>query len=382
MITITTWLLVFTLAFWLVRVSTGVLNNHWITNPTEMAWTDKDPRPPRISLCIPARNEANALRETLPHFLNQDYPNYEVIVIDDRSDDDTADVLSQFTEDPNLRVLEGTEPPPGKMGKCWALNSAQSVAEGDYLCFSDADICYDTHALSSAMREALRTDADLVVFLPRMRMESFPEKLLIPTYVYIMIFGVAIWSINRDKKPRRGMGNGAFMMIRREAYQHIGGHAALLDQVIDDITLAERTVHAGFRQRVFNGDRLVSVRMYHGLSEIWDGLSKNLGAAVHGDLIKAGLVLTFMLVANYFPIIVFVLSFMATNKLNLGLSIANLILIFGSDFWLRVKMHSPPAFAFLRPAAVAIISSIMIRSLILHWRGKVVWRGRPVVSNG
>ena len=172
------------------------------------------------------------------------------------------------------------------------------------------------------------------------------------------------------------------MLIRREAYQHIGGHAALLDQVIDDITLAERTVQAGFRERVFNGDRLISVRMYHGFREIWDGISKNLGAAVHGDLIKAGLVLTVMLFANYFPIIAFVQSLMGTNRLNVALSAVNLVLIFGSDLWLRVKLHSPATLAFLRPVAVAILSSIMVRSLILHWRGKVVWRGRPVVSNG
>ncbi len=372
-----TYVLTAILLIWIARLHKGWQNYRSLKVPK------RGPLPaqlaeqaPLISICVPARNEEESLAHSLPRFLGQDYPNYEVLVVNDRSDDGTSRLLSQFSNHPRLRVLEGTEPPSGKVGKCWALDQAQNAARGEYLCFSDADIDYEADTLSSAVRAREESNADLIVYLPRMRMETFAERLLMPCFSYVLLFSTPIYQINRDQRPSNGHGNGVLMLVGRRAYHAVGGHAALLDEVVDDITLSQRIVQAGFRQRIYDASDLVSLRMYAGFRGVWEGLSKNLGSKTHRPLYKTITAVVALFVLNLLPLFVLIYVLFRPNGVHAALAGGSLLLLLGSDAWIRRKQHVSAAYALLRPLAVTILAAITIRSIVLHLRGAVMWRGR------
>ena len=237
---------------------------------------------PRVSVLVPARNEERGLEAGVGSLVALEYPDFEVIVVDDGSTDRTGEILAALArQSPRLRVIAGSDPPRGWLGKPHALSLASRAASGELLLFVDADVRYDPRALSEAVDLMEAENADLLALLPRIEARGFWENVLMPYLAVSLFFGPAFLA-NRDRPRWFAIGGGTGNLIRRRAYDAVGGHDALRHSVVDDIHLAQEVKRAGFRARIALANDRVAVRMYHGFGEIWRGFSKNVAYAFSG----------------------------------------------------------------------------------------------------
>ena len=236
---------------------------------------------PWISVIVPARNEERNIAACVSALLRQTYPNYELIVVDDRSSDATPAVLSEIMHsDARLRVINGSELPPGWAGKPHALHqgaqAARLVDGGDsWLCFIDADTFAEPGLLSGALAKAQETGADLFTMLTRQRLVTFWEKVILPVVFTALSVGFSPRKVNDPRRPD-AIANGQFLLFRRAAYEQIDGHRGVAGSIVEDRDLARRIKAAGLRLVVADGQALAATRMYTSFREIWEGWTKNI----------------------------------------------------------------------------------------------------------
>jgi len=231
--------------------------------------------PPRISVVVAARNEEANIENCVRSMLDQDYGDYELIVCNDRSTDGTADIVRRIArENRQVRLIDIDRLPEGWCGKNNAMRNGIAASTGQWICMIDAD-CVQTsrRTLSAAMSYALDTEADLLSVLPVLRMDSFWENVVQPVCGGVMMIWFTPDKVN-DPRRSNAYANGAFMLIRKEAYDKIGGHQAVRDQVNEDMHIAALVKRAGLNLRVVRNAGLYTVRMYASLREILRGWSR------------------------------------------------------------------------------------------------------------
>ncbi len=201
-------------------------------------WDGKPPGDPRVSIIVPACNEAADIEATLTRLLALEYDNYEVIAVDDRSTDRTGEIMEKIAAAPpaRLKVFHITDLPAGWMGKPHAMWNASNLASGDWLLFTDADVLFKPDALRRALAYAESERADHLVLFPRMIMEHPGEKMMIAFFQTLFVFGHRPWKV-ADPKTKDHIGVGAFNMIRRTVYEALGTYQALRFDVLDDMKL-------------------------------------------------------------------------------------------------------------------------------------------------
>lgn len=231
----------------------------------------------RISVLIPARNEAAIIGKTLRNLLAQDVPNLEILVLDDRSEDATAEAVCAIArQTPQVRLLCGKELPPGWTGKNWACAQLAEVATGDLLIFTDADVCWRPGALRSVLTAIDKLDADLLTVWPTQVTESWVERLTVPMMA-MAVMGYLPVSLAHDfYHPLAAAANGQCMAFQRPAYAAIGGHAAVRNAIVEDVRLAQKIKAAGFKLRMIDGAGLVVCHMYDSARAAIDGYTKNI----------------------------------------------------------------------------------------------------------
>lgn len=245
---------------------------------------------PLISVCIPARNEARNIGRCVQAVLAQDYPNFEVIVLDDRSTDATPEVLRRFAaQNDRLKVLQGVDLPAGWAGKPHALHQTAKVASGEWLCFIDADTFLAPQALSATYAKALETRADMLTLMTFQILGSFWEKIVMPLVMTALSVGFSPRKVN-DSSTRDAIANGQFIFIKRTVYDAIGGHERVKDQIVEDKAISEQVKWNGYRLVVADGMQVASTRMYTSLPEMWEGWTKNiyLGLSDHPSMLLLG----------------------------------------------------------------------------------------------
>ncbi len=231
---------------------------------------------PLISVLIPARNEQQNIQRCVQAVLAQDYPNFEVLVLDDRSTDATPGILAELSKDePRLAVLFGAELPQGWAGKPHALHQAAKSATGEWLCFVDADTFLAPNALSAALAASHANGADLYTMLTTQLMGTFWEKAIQPLIMTALSVGFSPRKIN-DPKRRDAVANGQFILIKRSVYDAVGGHAAIRNQIVEDKALSEQVKWNGYRLIMADGYAMASTRMYTSLAALWEGWTKNI----------------------------------------------------------------------------------------------------------
>ncbi len=237
---------------------------------------------PFISVIVPARNEARNIERCLSALLAQTYPNYELIVVDDRSTDETGRLLAALAVgQPRLRVLAGEPLPPGWAGKPHALAQGVAAARGDWLCFVDADTFARPELLAATYAAAQAYQADLFSILTGQRLGTFWEKVVMPVVLSGLAFGFPPERVNDPRRPD-AVANGQFILIRRPVYEAVGGHAALRNSLVEDKDLAETVKRAGYRLVLADGHELAETRMYTSLAELWEGWTKNMYLGLRG----------------------------------------------------------------------------------------------------
>jgi len=327
---------------------------------------------PRLSVVIPARNEERGLETALAAHRASDYPDLEVVVVDDRSSDRTGEIARRFAAgDPRFRVVEGAEPPPGWLGKPHALWQGARAASGSWLLFADADVVYRREVLRRAVARAMDGRLALLCLFPRFVTRGFWEAVAIPNLYATLYLGPGILT-QLDAFPAFAGGSGSGNLVERESYDASGGHAALRAAVIDDIGLAAQMKRAGFRTRAATAYDGVSVRIYRGLGEIVEGFSKNV-AFIAPPLLALVLPIAFFVLA-WAPYAVLAFPAPPGAKRLAGAAIAATLL--GRTIVSRVT-RAPLWSGFFHPLMVAVWTLIAMRSW--HRRmflREVRWRGR------
>lgn len=325
---------------------------------------------PLVSVIIPARNEERVIARTVRAFLAQSYTALEVIVVDDRSSDGTGEILGSI-EDGRLLVIHGEEPPPGWLGKPWAMHEGSLRARGELLLFVDADVIYAPEAVRAVVAHQQAGSVALLSLLPHFEMRGFWENALMPQLAIFVFSFLPLWLANRSRSGLLAVGGGPGNLLSREVYDAVGGHEALRDSVIDDVALS-RLVRRKLRLQTeaVRADDFVSLRMYHGLREIVDGFTKNL-FFVFGRNYLTGIVL---IAAGFvFHILPYLLVLRGDP-----FAIATVVLITVTRLVLFAALrYSLLAALFLHPVMLAGWMYITFRSM---WYTGVLrrlsWRGR------
>jgi glycosyltransferase involved in cell wall biosynthesis len=371
-------------AVWLSRLFAAGLNMHTVAEITapeyDTAPVDAAGRVPRVSIVVPARNEAEHIEAAMVSLLELDYPDYEVIAVDDRSEDATGVILDrlqgQWRERGNathhrLKVLRVTELPPGWLGKTHAMWRAGKEAMGDWLLFTDADVVFRQGALRRAVVYAERETADHVVLFPTMIMKSAGERMMMAFFQSQFVFAHRPWKV-ADPKSRDAIGVGAFNLIRREVYEKIGSYDGLRLAVLDDMMLGEVVKQGGYRQRCVFGRDLLTLRWVFGALGMVRNLTKNVFAILHYDTFFAALAVCGILAVNLGP---FIGVWIAHGWAQAGF-IASLIAITAIYVGMSMRSEISPFYVLLHPIGTLLFTYAIVLSVVLTLaRGGVIWRG-------
>jgi chlorobactene glucosyltransferase len=335
---------------------------------------------PTVSILVPARNEERSVGSCVQSLLEQDYPSFEVITLDDQSSDGTYAILEQIaTTQPRLKVLAGTPPPEGMSGKNWACAQLAAQAQGELLLFTDADTDFNPQALRLIVSTMLSQKADLLTGFPRQSVFTWGERLLVPFFSWAVLCFIPLWVAYRLRLPILSSAVGQMMLFRREVYQKIGGHANLGAVIVDDLALARRVKAAGFRWRVMNVSDLITCRMYRGSREAFDGFAKNLFACFDFHLFGYLFVFLWLAVVFLEPLVVFLvflLGFAPTAVLS------ELVICIGLSMllWLipYAELGIPAYLALFYPVTILANEVTAFQSLRLTIKGRLYWKGRSL----
>jgi len=365
----------------LVAASVAVLLYHGFALLLAAQMPRLDPSPPtsspetlpRVSVVIAARNEELDLPATLDDLLAQDYPNLEIIVVEDSSTDRTGEVI-----DGRAPRVQRVNPPPlpaGWVGKNWACWNGARAATGEWILFEDADVRTHPAAVRTTLEWAQREHADLATIGPAVEMRSFWERLVLPFYIQVVLTYFRAPHVSRPRS-KSAIANGQFWLTPRTTYYAVGGHEAVRSIVLEDIAIARRYRAAGRALRFAWAPTLAQTRMYRNRPEMFEGLLKN----VHGTEFSAvrlagsiaGLVGFFLLPLALLPFGLLVGS--------LGLTLMGGVLylaLFGKHVVFARALGAPAAYGLLFPAAVGYYVVLLVTSLSQGLRRKTVaWKGR------
>jgi chlorobactene glucosyltransferase len=333
---------------------------------------------PYISVCIPARNEERDIEGCVKSLLNQNYPNFEVIVVDDNSTDNTAKIVYSMTKQyPNLIFIAGAKLISGWIGKPYALHQAYQRSRGEYLLFTDADLMYKPYALKTAMHTMIFKDLDLLTLMPAAIFGSFWERVVQPV-IFGFIAALTNFRKVNSESHENAMGFGAFLLFKKSSYIKIDGHRSVSKEVLEDIMIAKKAKLNGLSTLVADGKHLFSIRMYHSMKEIWIGWRKNIFLAMKKSIFRAFYYMAMVLCFILTPYIVVLGNlWIGAGSVWIGLSLLSLGMSLVGGLGLCHELGLERKNVFLFPLGAIMMVVIMLNSMMqTFFLGRTEWRGR------
>jgi glycosyltransferase involved in cell wall biosynthesis len=333
----------------------------------------------RVSVLIPARNEAAGIEAAVRAALGQRGADVDVVVLDDGSTDGTGEILRRLgANDPGLRVVDGAPLPPGWAGKAWACwQLAQEHARAPWICFVDADVRLAPDAVARLAAAARAERAELVSGVPRQALGSAGEALLVPLIHLVLLAYLPIALVRRHPRPSLVAGCGQLMLVDRGAYLAAGGHQAIARTLHDGLMLARRMKAAGFGVELVDADDLARCRMYRGLREAWRGFRRNAYEALGSP---AALMTMTALNLGLFvlPFAGAVWAWTAGDGVLLRLGwTAAAGLVLATRARVAARFGGPAWIVPATPLAVLLMIGIQLHSFLDHVTGRpVAWRAR------
>jgi len=329
------------------------------------------PNFPRISILFAARDEEEKMPAALASLLKLDYPNYEVIAVDDRSTDATGKILDEFAaRDARLKTIHVTELPQGWLGKPHALATAYEKASGDWLVFTDADVRFAPDLLRRTLAVVVGERADHLTLLVRLDLRGFWEPVALG-YLGACFALMRPWK-TKEPKSKAYMGVGAFQMVRRTAYEAIGTHNRLAMEVVDDMKLGKLVKMGGFRSIVAPSEDLVHVRWQDGFGNIVKGMTKNMFAGFGFNSVFALAVACNTLLLSFVPVLGVIFARGAAQIAAVAAVFAAMVF----EAMLMPRAKASRWFGVTHALGALVIVYIILRSMVVTLgRGGVVWRG-------
>jgi glycosyltransferase involved in cell wall biosynthesis len=357
--------------FWVfhgLRVAWGLVRLPWLKDFAPLA----DAECPRISLLFAARDEEEKLPGALATLATIDYPNLEIIAVDDRSQDATGRILDEFAvSHERFRVVHVTALPPGWLGKPHALQKAYEASAGEWLLFTDADVRFAPDALRRAAAAVKQKNLDHFTLFGDVEMVGFWETVL------ITFFGLAFHMANdpyqvSNPHSRAYVGVGAFQLMKRSAYEACGTHRRLAMEVVDDMKLGKLVKQAGLRSSVGVAQEAVVIRWHAGVGNLIRGVTKNFFAALGYNLPLVVVAICGMWMLNVVPFVGVIWGHGWVRALS-GIAV---VIALAFHVGVDIAMHVSPLYAFTHPLGAVLFSYMLLRSTVVTlWQGGVTWRG-------
>jgi chlorobactene glucosyltransferase len=337
---------------------------------------------PALSIIVPARNEEYQIERCVSSLLAQDYPDFEVIVVDDHSTDNTAKIVERLAAtDPRLTLVRGGELPRGWVGKPWAISQGLAHARGSWLLFTDADTFHEPNAASAAVGCALDRDVNVLSLLTDQEMVSVAERVFLPSILWTIAFGTGPLADVNNPARENAIFNGQYLLFERHAYESLGGHEAVRGEIAEDLELARLVKTDGrFRSALVTCGSLVRTRMYRNFGELWNGFVKNFALGTRGQPIMTAAAITFFaLVAPITPLAALTFAIMGSWNAAGATFAAMLLAMVTAEIGLR-RVVTLRWSALGLPLGITLMVAIFVASVVSHRFGTVAWRGRSYSS--
>jgi glycosyltransferase involved in cell wall biosynthesis len=350
--------------------------------PGKVDW--KGQTPPLVSILVPAKDEEKGIEACLEGLRQQDYPNYEILVADDRSADRTAEIVERVSQrDPRVRLVRVTQLPDGWTGKTNALQQLQTNARGQWLLFVDADTRQHPTCLSVAINDSIAHGTDMLSVMPALDMRSFWERVVQPFAAMCLMILYPLPRVNDPKRKDMGFANGQFILVRRSAYDAIGQHTLVRDKFVEDVHLGRLIRQRDLSLRVAMAPDLVSVRMYASLAEITRGWARILYSGVDCQPAKLWMIQALIVIFS-------VLAYVVLGITGVLIALGQATPFVWGMFWLGIAhevlqetmfariyhtTRSRIDYLVFRPLAVAIMLFVVGRAIRMCRTHAVTWRG-------
>ena len=327
-----------------------------------------------VSVLVPARNEEKNIGECIDNLLNQTYKDFELLVLDDESEDATSKIVQEkiyeITTKNKVKLITGKPLPNSWLGKNWACHQLSQQAEGDIFLFIDADVRLNPEAIESCICFKDKYNLDLITSFPTQKIKSFGEWLIVPLMNFLLLAFLPLKKVYSSPNKSFIAANGQFLLITRLAYERIGGHQAFKEKVVEDMEIARATKSSKLKVMTLLGDNSIDCRMYEGFGEAFQGFSKNFFPGFN----TSPIIFTAFLI---FIIIVFLLPFLMIF-VNYDFLLIVLIILTGR---LIISICSKQNFLtniILHPLQMIVMTAVGVNSVHKTITKKLKWKGRSI----
>ena len=338
---------------------------------------------PKVSIILPARNEEKFIGKCLESFVNQDYTNYEIMAIDDSSDDKTWEIIEKYAKKSDKVIpVKATSKPDGWMGKNWACMEGFKRASGDLLLFTDADTTYSKKVLSLAVAHLLSEKLDVLTVIPRLLCLDSITKITLPMLSTFLHSRYSALNVNN---PKKGIGYffGSFFIIKKEIYEKIGTHEKVKHEIIEDGALGKITKESGFCLKMVRGEHLLDAVYSRSPKEMWNGLERLMVPLYHQNRSYAVGVFFSVLFILFIPVpfLIYSLIFIETSISFIPLVIAAIFstcTIFIAAFMeTKMGLNLNSGYGALAPVGGLIVTCGFLSGILQANKSSAVsWRGR------
>lgn len=331
----------------------------------------------RVSIIVAAKNEADTLRESLASLTELEYPGKEVIVVCGPSNDGTEEVAQEFAG--KVTVIREPERPPDWLGKSWACHNGYLRSTGDILLFADGDVIHSRESLGAVLANLDSRKADLLSLWPEIVTRTRSERLIFPTSIFFLCAGVAASSRRTPAGRRVNGANGQYIMIRRDAYSAIGGHAAIKTDIMEDSAIGRRAIGHGLEVLNADGEGYVKVKPYSRFGEAWEA-HERFGA---GLLPSWGAVAgTIFVTLAYFvgPLALLGVALATTNAAFAVVAAFTCALFFATQAFFSRKVSRVQYFL-LAPLSGLLVTAASVTGFVRFRRGGITWKGTRYASD-
>lgn len=336
--------------------------------------------PPLVSVLIPARNEEKNIRKILNSMIKQDYPNLEILVLDDNSTDATGQIVQEFAKkDSRVRLIKGAPLPEGWKGKCFACHQLSKIAKGEYFVFTDADTLHFPSSISGSLAALIKNKLDVTSVYPRQIAVTFSERMTIRFIHFAILSFMPLILVKHTKGPFFSTAIGQFFLFKRQVYEKIGGFESVKDEILEDINMSKQIKRFGFKIMVYDGSDSIFCRMYTNLFDVIKGFSRFIYAAFDCNFLMEAVAVFFISLIFLVPFVLLPLGIFIFDwpRMLISLNIIQILLIFVIKSVLAIRFKERILDIFFTPISVAYIALIAMNSYIQSRFGKGVnWKGR------